>query len=56
VVQDARNGDPIVLNEIKQNVGRRRRPTAQANRQFVPRPAHFRLQEQRSQIASDLIE
>lgn len=56
VVQDARNCDPIVLNEIKQDVGRGRRPTAQADRQFVPSPAHFRLQEQRSRLGLDLIE
>ena len=56
MVEDARNGDPIVLNEIKQDVGRRRRPTAQADCQFVPSPAHFRLQEQRSRIGLDLIE
>ena len=55
-MEDARNGDPIVLDEIKQDIGRRRRPTAQADRQFVPSPAHFRLQKQRSRIGLDLIE
>ena len=56
VVQDARNRDPLAVNEIKKDVGRRRRPTAQADRQFVPSPAHFRLQKQRSRIGLDLIE
>ena len=56
VVQDARNRDPLAVNEIKEEIRRRRRPTAQPDRQFVPSPAHFRLQEQCSRIVSDLIE
>ena len=56
MVQDARNRDPLVVNEIKEEIRRRRRPAAQASRQFVPSPAHFRLQKQRSRIGLDLIE
>ena len=55
-MQDARKRDPIVVNEIKEDIGRRRRPVAQADRQFVPSPAHFRLQKQRLRIGLDLIE
>lgn len=55
-MQDAHNRDPIVVNEIKEEIGRRRRPAAQADRQFVPRPTHFRLQKQRSRVGMDLIE
>lgn len=32
------------------------RPAAQADRQFVPSPTHFRLLKQRSRIGLDLIE
>ena len=56
MVQDACNRDSIVVNEIKEEIGRRRRPAAQADRQFVPSPTHFRLQKQRSRIGLDLIE
>ena len=56
VVQDARNRDPLVVNEIKEEIRRRRRSAAKASRQFVPSPAHFRLQKQRSRIGLDLIE
>ncbi len=56
MVQDACNRNPVVINEIKEEIGRRRRPAAQADRQFVPSPTHFRLQKQRSRIGLDLIE
>lgn len=56
MVQNARDHDSVGIREVKQNVGRRRRPTAQADGQFVACTAHFWLLKQRARFGVDPIE
>ncbi len=56
MMQHARNCDSVRIQKIEQDIGRRCRPTSQACRQFVTRPSHFRLIQQRARLGVNSVE
>ena len=60
MVQHARNRDSVrdsvCIQEIEQDIRRRRRPTTPACRQFVARLVHFRLHQQRVRLGVNSVE